>query len=190
MSVIDDLLATMASLSGNKNVVFIFDPKQYEPVESTFTPGACVPDISNIDGDRYDSVVAEQVYSVTYMVSGDLSREPTTLTFFSDSGIKAGLLTNMAEAINSDLSTLEEFSSDFIDLYGGTVAYFTIGDRYGIYGGDGSAGGSGEEGVGGSGNPVTLELFLTSGADYDAVATLFGADVSLSSCGLQYWPGW
>lgn len=43
MSVIDDLLATMTSLSGNKNVVFIFDPKQYEPVGGEGGEGSCAP---------------------------------------------------------------------------------------------------------------------------------------------------
>lgn len=48
-----------------------------------------------------------------------------------------------------------------------------------LHGGDGSA----------EAAPADLVLSLTPGADYDAVAILFGSPVTVHSCGPEVWPG-
>ena len=174
MSAIDDLLAKMTGLSGHKNVAFIFDPKQYDTVNLICTPSDCY-----IVGDINGSVAAGHTYSVTYRLTGDIQQPQAVLTFYSEATTKVGLLIGMVLAINNHFMSQGHLSYLIAGASGGVANFSTLIIRNGIYGGNGSA----------EGLSTTLRLSITAGAEYDAVATLFGADVSANSCGLQVWPG-
>lgn len=175
MSAIDNLLGKIAGLSGNKNVAFVFDTKQYEPVVLTCTPSDVL-----IVGDINDPVDPEQYYSFRYRLSGDISQPEVELTFLSNAPTKSDLFVDMVFAINTHYLDLGQgVNSNLIAGASGGIANFsTLIVRDGIYGGDGSAGGL----------ATTLHL-LPSTAENDAVLTLFDSAVSVSSCGYEAWPG-
>ena len=174
MSAIGNLLGKIAGLSGNKNVAFVFDTKQYEPVVLTCTPS----DVFIVGGTN--SPVDPGQYSVRYRLSGEISQPEVELVFVSGAETKLGLFIGMVFAINTHYLDLGQgFNSNLIAGASGGIANFsTLIVRDGIYGGDGSAGGL----------ATTLHL-LPSTAENDAVLTLFDSAVSVSSCGLRAWPG-
>ena len=174
MSAIEDFLTKMTSLSGHKNVAFIFDPKQYDPVNLICTPSDCY-----LVGDINGTVATGHTYSVTYRLTGELQQPEAVLTFYSEATTKVGLLVGMVLAINNHYMSQGHLSYLIVGASGGVANFSTLIARDGIHGGDGSAGGV----------SITLHLSLTTGAEYDAVATLFGSNVSADSCGLKVWPG-
>ena len=174
MTAINSLFDKMQQFVTHENVVFMLDPKQYEPVNLVCTPSDCY-----LVGDINGPVAAGHTYSVTYRLTGDALQPETTLTFYSEAPTKIGLLVGMVNTINTHFLSQGELSNLIAGASGGTANFSTLIARNGIYGGDGSAGGV----------SITLHLSLTTGAEYDAVATLFGSDVSADSCGLKVWPG-
>lgn len=111
--------------------------------------------------------------SATYSYNGS----PAQTITFSGSSPKYAMLMDMALTINLDADTA------LIDIDSSTSAPFAIVGVAGAYdslhGGDGSA----------TAAPADLVLSLTPGAEYDAVAILFGAAVTVHSCGPEVWPG-
>lgn len=171
MSAIDDLLGKISGLSGNKNVAFVFDTKQYEPVVLTCTPS----DVFIVGGTN--SPVDPGQYSVGYRLSGEISQPEVELAFVSSAETKLDLLIEMVFAINTHYLGQGGPSNLIAAASGGIANFSTLIVSDGIYGGDGSAGGL----------ATTLHL-LPSTAENDAVLTLFDSAVSVSSCGLKAWP--
>lgn len=113
--------------------------------------------------------------SATYSIA---TGESHTVTFVG-AATKTGLLVSMSQAINVD-AALHGAGAWLIDIgFGSTAPFSILLSRSGIHGGDGSA----------TAAPADLVLSLTTGADYDAVAILFGEAITVHSCGPEVWPG-
>jgi hypothetical protein len=134
--------------------------------------GDCTPTTVSITGLPEDAtgVTDADVLTATYSYAGG----PEITVTFAGASQKSGLLRELATAINSDSGLY------LIDDELGTAPY-SIGyfNRHDIAGGDGSV----------SAAPADLVLSLTTGAEYDAVAILFGAAVTVHSCGPKNWSG-
>ena len=165
MTAINSLFGKMQPFVTHENVVFMFDPKVYPPVVA-----GCTPTTINITGLPEDAtgVTDADVLTATYSYAGG----PEITVTFAGASQKLGLLRELATAINSDSGLY------LIDNELGTAPY-SIGysNRHDIAGGDGSV----------SDAPADLVLSLTPGADYDAVAILFGSAITIHSCGPQTW---
>ena len=117
-------------------------------------------------------LTSSSTVSITYSYADG----PAATVQFAGAETKSALLLAMTEAINLDSGL------DLIDAGDGMTAPYSIGygsDRNALRGGDGSA----------TAAPADLVLSLTPGADYDAVAILFGEAITVHSCGPQDWPG-
>ena len=171
MTAINSLFGKMQPFVTHENVVFMFDPKNYPAVSV-----GCTPSIENIIGLPEDETApgglgVSDTVSATYSYNGG----PAKTITFSGSSPKYAMLMDMALTINLDADTA------LIDIDSSTSAPFAIVGVAGAYdslhGGDGSA----------TAAPADLVLSLTPGADYDAVAILFGSAVTIHSCGPQTW---
>ena len=141
--------------------------------------GDCTPTTASITGAPEDETApgglgVSDTVSATYSYNGS----PAKIITFSGSSPKYAMLLDMAVSINADAGL------DLIHFEGlsGATPFAIVGvaGAYdSIHGGDGSA----------TAAPADLVLSLTPGADYDAVDILFGAPVTVHSCGPQVWPG-
>ena len=142
--------------------------------------GVCVPTAASITGAPEDDtgpdggLTVSDTVSATYSYGGG----PAKTITFSGSSPKYAMLLDLATSINFDAGL------DLIHFEGlsGATPFAIVGvaGAYdSIHGGDGSA----------TAAPADLVLSLTPGADYDAVAILFGEAITVHSCGPQDWPG-
>lgn len=171
MTAINSLFGKMQPFVTNENVVFMFDPKVYLPVVAGCTPSAGSIIVLPTDNPGYQNAGVEDLLAVTYQLDG----LQTTIFFYGDITY-SNLLANMAFAINADAG------ANLIHVEGvsGATPFALVGlaGAYGgVQGGNGSA----------SATPADLVLSLTPAADHDAVALLFGAAVTIHSCGPQIW---
>lgn len=167
MTAINSLFGKMQPFVTHENVVFMLDPKVYPPVVA-----GCTPTTASITGAPEDETApVSETVSATYSYGGG----PAKTITFSGSSPKYAMLMDMAMTINMDADKA------LIDIDSSTSAPFAIVGVAGAYdslhGGDGSA----------TAAPADLVLSLTPGAEYDAVAILFGAAVTIHSCGPQTW---
>lgn len=135
----------------------------------------CAPDTIYIVGDASDGTgnTDNDMVSATYSYDGSA---PVVVTF-AGSATKGQLLANMIFAINQDAG------ADLIDFGVGWTSKWSIGGTSGFGGRNKISGGDGS-GVAGASD---LVLTLTSVAMIDAVAILFGNEITVHSCGTQQW---
>lgn len=136
--------------------------------------GDCTPTTVPMLGDQSDptGVTSSNTVTLTYSYNGG----PAATVQFAGMETQSDLLLWITEAINLDSGM------DLIDAGEGMTAPYSVGygsDRNALRGGDGSA----------EAAPADLVLSLTPGADYDAVAILFGEAITVHSCGPEVWPG-
>ncbi len=155
MTAINSLFGKMQPFVTHENVVFMFDPKVYQPVDAGCTPTAA----EIVDGGLSSSGVPDGgTVTATYRID-DGPPLTVTGTLYAVNGLdKTDLI--------QDFLLQEIMDSRWLHDYGDPD----------FRGGDGSDDG---------GEPATLHLLLTPGADYDAVQILFGGPVDIHSCGYQ-----
>lgn len=154
MTAINSLFGKMQPFVTNENVVFMFDPKVYPPVDAGCTPTAA----EIVDGGLSSSGVPDGgIVTATYRID-DGPPLTVTGTLYAVNGL------NKTDLIQ-DFLLPEIMDSRWLHDYGDPD----------FRGGDGSDGGE----------PATLHLLLTPGADYDAVQILFDGPVDIHACGYQ-----
>ena len=154
MTAINSLFGKMQPFVTHENVVFMFDPKVYPPVDAGCTPTAA----EIVDGGLSSSGVPDGgIVTATYRID-DGPPLTVTGTLYAVNGL------NKTDLIQ-DFLLPEIMDSRWLHDYGDPD----------FRGGDGSDGGE----------PATLHLLLTPGADYDAVQILFDGPVDIHACGYQ-----
>lgn len=154
MTAINSLFGKMQQFDMHENVVFMFDPIVYPPVDAGCTPTAA----EIVGGGRNRSGVPDGgTVTATYRID-DGPPLTVTRTLYAVNGL------NKTDLIQ-DFLLPEIMDSRWLHDYGDPD----------FRGGDGSDGGE----------PATLHLLLTPGADYDAVQILFGGPVDIHACGYQ-----
>lgn len=136
--------------------------------------GDCTPTTVPMLGTVSDptGLTSASTATITYSYNGG----PAATVQFAGAKTQSALLLAMTEAINLDSGM------GLIDAGYGMTAPYSIGygsNRNALRGADGSA----------EAAPADLVLSLTTGADHDAVAILFGEAITVHSCGPQVWPG-
>ena len=140
----------------------------------------CTPTTASITGAPEDDtgpdggLTISDTVSATYSYGGG----PAKTITFSGSSPKDAMLMDLALSINADAGL------DLVHFDGmsGATPFAIVGVAFAydsIHGGDGSA----------TAAQADLVLSLTPGADYDAVAILFGEAITVHSCGPEVWPG-
>lgn len=141
---------------------------------------SCTPTVAYTAGEPTDIVgppgglTVSDTMSATYSYNGS----PAKTITFSGSSTKSSVLMDLGAAINFDAG-VDLFSFGNLSSGKQFVIFSLPAGLFGIYGGNGL-----EESA-----PADLVLSLTPGADYDAVAILYGSEITIHSCGPQVGPG-